>query len=203
MKCKITTKYHNRSDDTLLMKVRGPNYHVGYLRQKKQTQHKWKANEKWTLAVYNVQEFQMKKKEIDNWEVDKEVELPLTAPKKEVEVNTIVVTSPTCMASISKTTNFSINRQLVILHCKYTASMLTAKSLLLSRQPWDFPTKDSYAWSKVALAALLFGEWFCMSRTGLHGEVGGGGGGGGVHPLGEESIAVFGLGCRNALVGTG
>ena len=68
------------------MKVRGPNYRVKFLRQKKQTQYQWKENEKWILAVYNVQEFEIPDREIHKWRPNEEVSLPLKMPKTEIEV---------------------------------------------------------------------------------------------------------------------
>ena len=68
------------------MRVRGPNYRVKFLRQKKQTQYQWKENEKWILAVYNVQEFEIPDREIHKWPLDEEVELTLKKPKTEIEV---------------------------------------------------------------------------------------------------------------------
>ena len=70
---------HIRSDGTLLMKARGSNYRVKFVRQKEQTQYRWRANEKWILAVYHVQEFK-------NLPPDEEVTLPLKKPKTEIEV---------------------------------------------------------------------------------------------------------------------
>ena len=70
---------HIRSDGALLMKARGSNYRVKFVRQKLQTQHQWRANKKWILAVYHVQEFK-------NWPLDEEVTLPLKKPKTEIEV---------------------------------------------------------------------------------------------------------------------
>ena len=71
------------------MKVRGPNYRVKFVRQKEQTQYRWKANENWVLAVYHVQEFEIsddpdKTKECP-W--DEKVELQLKQPKTEIEVH--------------------------------------------------------------------------------------------------------------------
>ena len=68
------------------MKVRGPNYQVRFLRQKKQTQYKWKANEKWIVAVYNVQQFEIPDKEFERWPMDEQVQVPLEVPKMEIEV---------------------------------------------------------------------------------------------------------------------
>jgi len=49
----------------------------------------------------------------------------------------------------------------------------------------------------MSLPAMSFGDRFCLSRKGRTG------GGGWVHPQGANSMAVSGLGCRKALVGTG
>ena len=49
----------------------------------------------------------------------------------------------------------------------------------------------------MSLPAMSLGDNFCVSRTG------GTGGGGWVHPKGANSMAVSGLACRKALVGTG
>ena len=79
-------QYCIRSDGTLLMKVRGPNYRVQFVRQKEQTQYRWKENGKWILAVYNVQEFEIRDDEIEKWPLDEEVILPLKKSKTEIEV---------------------------------------------------------------------------------------------------------------------
>jgi len=79
-------QYCVRSDGTLLMKVRGPNYRVQFVRQKEQTQYRWKENGKWILAVYNVQEFEIRDDEIEKWPLDEEVILPLKKSKTEIEV---------------------------------------------------------------------------------------------------------------------
>lgn len=79
-------QYCIRSDGTLWMKVRGPNYRVKFVRQKEQSQYRWKENGKWILAVYHVQEFEIPDDEIEKWPVDKEVKLPLKKPKTEIEV---------------------------------------------------------------------------------------------------------------------
>ena len=82
---------HIRPDGTgtLLMKVRGPNHRVKFVRQKKQTQYQWKANEKWILAVYHVQEFEISDDpdKIKEWPLDEKVELQLKKPKTEIEVH--------------------------------------------------------------------------------------------------------------------
>ena len=49
----------------------------------------------------------------------------------------------------------------------------------------------------MSLPAMSFGDWFCFSRKGRIG------GGGWVHPKGANNMAVYGLVCRNNLVGTG
>lgn len=77
---------HIRSDGTLWMKVRGPNYQLKFVRQKLQTQHRWRANKKWILAVYHVQEFEILDGEIEKWPLNKEATLPLKKPKTEIEV---------------------------------------------------------------------------------------------------------------------
>ena len=79
-------QYCIRSDGTLLMKVRGPNYRVQFVRQKEQTQYRWKENRKWILAVYKVQEFEIPNDEIEKWPIDEEVILPLKKSKTEIEV---------------------------------------------------------------------------------------------------------------------
>ena len=71
------------------MKVRGPNYQVRFLRQKEQTQYKWKANEKWIVAVYNVQESEITENETEELEEDEEVQIKFKAPKTEIEVRTL------------------------------------------------------------------------------------------------------------------
>ena len=80
-------QYYIRSDGTLWMKVRGPNYRVKFVRQKERTQYQWKGNGKWILAVYHVQEFEIPDDEIEKWPLDKEVKLPLKMPKTEIEVH--------------------------------------------------------------------------------------------------------------------
>lgn len=82
-KSTIESNYHTRSDNTLWMKVRGPNYQVTFLRQKEQTQYKY---EKWILAVYNVQQFEIPDKEFKRWQMDKQEQIPLKEPKMEIEV---------------------------------------------------------------------------------------------------------------------
>ena len=77
---------HIRSDGTLLMKVRGLNYRLKFVRQKLQTQHQWRANKKWILAVYHVQEFEILDGEVEKLPLDEEVILPLKKPKTEIEV---------------------------------------------------------------------------------------------------------------------
>lgn len=87
--CSYGSNGHIRSDGTLLMKVRGPNYRVRFVRQKVQTQHRWRANKKWILAVYHVQEFEILDGEIEKWPLDEEVTLQLknSKPKTEIEVH--------------------------------------------------------------------------------------------------------------------
>ena len=62
-----------------------------FVRQKKQTQYRWKANEKWILAVYHVQEFEISDDpdKIKEWPLDEKVELQLKKPKTEIEVHEI------------------------------------------------------------------------------------------------------------------
>jgi len=69
------------------MKVRGSNYKVRFLRQKEQTQYKWKANEKWIVAVYNVQESEITENGTDHEELEEDEEV-FKAPKTEIEVHT-------------------------------------------------------------------------------------------------------------------
>ena len=71
------------------MKVRGPNYQVRFLRQKEQAQYKWKANEKWIVAVYNVQESEITENETEELEENEEVQIKFKAPKTEIEVRTL------------------------------------------------------------------------------------------------------------------
>jgi len=49
----------------------------------------------------------------------------------------------------------------------------------------------------LSLLAMSFGDRLCFSRKGRIG------GGGWVHPKDANSMAAFGLGCRNDLVGSG